>query len=250
VNRPAKILILINTALSLMFVAWSFGLYKHAVPWTSLGEGDEKMIGQIDQLKEQIKGLTEARDKAEERWFAATREVLRLTQDVRARRNFYEEQIKMARTGTNLAGQQAKPPVQQLQNEGGLLSLKATGRPAVQIDGKDALSIAGYEAIIKQQLEDIRTTKMRINKVVDDTTALTIEINGTKPAEQAITSAEKGLRGQLLDANTLINNLELEQTYLQTPMTNFRVDLELHRRRQASLESRLKELTAGATALR
>jgi hypothetical protein len=48
----------------------------------------------------------------------------------------------------------------------------------------------------------------------------------------------------------MINSLTLEQNYLQTPMTNYRVDLELHRRRQASLESRLKELTAGATALR
>lgn len=249
-NRYAKILILLNVALSLTFVAWSLGLFMHAVPWTAIGAGDEKLVGRIDELKEQIRGLVEARDKAEERWFAATREVLRYTQDIRARRTFYDEQLKMARTGTNLAGQAAKPAVQQLQFEGGMLVLKATGRPAVAIDGKDALSIAGYEAIIRQQLEDTRATKIRINKVVDDTTALTIEINGTKPAEQAITNAEKGLRGQLLDAQALINSLLLEQNYLQTPLINYRVDLELHRRRQAALEARLRELTAGATALR
>ena len=247
-TRYAKILILVNVGLSLMFVAWAFGLYTQAIPWTSMGAGDDKLVGQIDELKEQVRGLTEARDKAEERWFTATREVLRLTKDVRDRRNFYEEQMRMANTGTNLQGQPVKPAVQQLQYQDGLLVLKATGRPAVQIDGKDALSIAGYNEIIKQQLEETRTTKIRINKVIDDTTALTIEINGTKPAEQAITAAEKGLRGQLLDAQTLINNLSLEQKFLQTPMTNYRVDLELHRRRQASLEARLKELSS--TALR
>ena len=85
-----------------------------------------------------------------------------------------------------------------------------------------------------------------VNKTVADTTALTLEIAGTNPGEQAITAVEKGLRGQLIDAQALIKNLILEQEYLQTPLTNYRVDLELHKRRQATLEARLRELSTTA----
>ncbi|MFL5330081.1 MAG: hypothetical protein ACJ8C4_14355 [Gemmataceae bacterium] len=249
-TRASKYLIFINLALSLIFVAWSIGLYTQRVPWTTMGAGDERVVGRIDELTAQIKSLTEARDRAEDRWFGATREVLRLTKDMRDRRRFYVEQMQMGQLGTNLAGQPVKPAVQQLQYDADrLLVLKDTGRPAYQIDGKDALSVAGYRAVIEQQLDEIRATKVKINKVVADTTVLTRQIAGTKPADQAITAVEKGLRGQILDTQTVINGEVLEQQYLQTPITNYTVDVEFMRRRQLTLESRLKELSASAMRL-
>jgi len=249
-TRAAKILILVNMALSVMFLAWSFGLFTQTPPWISYTAGEEKIVGRIDELKTQLAALADGRDKAEEKWFTATREVIRLTDDIRNRRKFYDAQYKIVETGTDFQGNEVKPAVQKLEYQGpamvSLLTLKATGRPPVQIDGKDALSIAGYKKIIEQQLADIRKKKQDINKTIADTTALTLEIAGTNPGEQAITAAEKGLRGQLIDAQALIKNLILEQEYLQTPLTNYRVDLELHKRRQATLEARLRELSTTA----
>src|SRR5262245_2339769 len=102
-TRAAKYLIFVNLALSLVFVAWSVGLYTQRVPWATTGAGEERITGQIEELTARVKALTEGRDRAEDRWFAATREVLRLTKDIKDRRRFYTEQIRMIQTGTNLA---------------------------------------------------------------------------------------------------------------------------------------------------
>lgn len=246
-TRTARVLIFINLAMSLTFVAWSIGLYTQRLPWQTYTTSDgDKVTGRIEELTAQVKMLVEAREKADNRWTAATREVVRLEQQIPARRAFYAEQLNAANKGVNLAGAPVTPPVQQLVFRDGVLDTAKAARPAYQIDGKPALSFAGFKAAIEKQLEEIRDTKMRINKVVADTTAVTDQINGTKPLDQAITNVEKGLRGQLHDAQALAANAILEQQFLQTPVTNFRVEIDVLRRRQATLEARLKELTQSA----
>src|SRR5262249_45380163 len=143
--------------------------------------------GKIKVYANRIKDLVDARDKADARWYTATKEVIREDVEIPQRRAFYAEQMKMATTGTDAAGKPVNPPVQQLQlDKDGLADItKRTGRPAEMIDGRPALSLAGYKAAIEKQLEEIRTTKVNINKSVADTTRLTQQINGTKPVEEA-----------------------------------------------------------------
>jgi hypothetical protein len=232
-NRLGKNLVLLNTALSFMFVAWSVGLYTQQVPW----ENDIK-----NELAPEIKGLVEARDRADARWHTAYKKVTLLEKEIPDRSKYYVSQLKLANTGLDSAGNKVEPPVSAPEVVNGLVVMKTQGRAAYQIDGKPALSFAGYKSAIEKQLDETRDTKQKINKVTADTTVLTTEVNGTKPATEAITRVEKGLRGQLTDAITLKKNAQLEQEFLQSPLTNDKVELELLKRRQLALEARLKEL--------
>jgi hypothetical protein len=242
-TRYAKLLILAHVGLSLMFVAWSYGLYTQQLPWMR-GQYPDREKAQIDELTEQVRNLVEARDRADARWFAASRAAVTLEGELPRRRNFHEAQLKIATTGTDPAGRPVDNPVKQLALlPNGLVNLTQAGQP-VQIGGKPALSLAGFRAAIEKTLDEIRDTKQKINKVVADTTALTDEINGTKPPDQAVTAAEKGLRGQIKDAQQFTRNAVLEQEFLQSPVTNVTVELELLKRRQVALEARLKELAA------
>src|SRR5262249_55222764 len=110
------------------------------------------------------------------------------------------------------------------------------------IDGAPSLSFAGFKAAIEKQLDEIRQTRIKVTKTQQDTTTLTTEISGTKPVAEAITAVEKGLRGQLVEAEMLKSNAILEQNFLQSPITNDMVELDLLKRRQLALETRLKEL--------
>ena len=61
-TRYGKILVFVNLALSVTFLAWSIGLVSNRIYWhTPPADGGEKVIGQVDQLKAQIKDLVEAR---------------------------------------------------------------------------------------------------------------------------------------------------------------------------------------------
>ncbi len=232
-NRLGKNLVLINAALSIMFVGWSVGLYSQQMPW----ENEIK-----NELVPEIKGLVEARDRADARWLTAYVKVTQQEKDLPARRSFYAEQLKIANTGMDDTGKKIEPAVSAPEVRDGLVIVKRDGRVGFQIDGRNAMSFAGYKAAIEKQLDETRDTKQKTNKVTSDTTVLTTEVNGTKPASEAITRVEKGLRGQLLEAISLKKNAQLEQEFLQSPLTNDKVELELLKRRQMALESRLKEL--------
>jgi hypothetical protein len=224
----AKYLVFVVTGLSLMFLAWSAGLYSQQLPWE---------IHIKETLAPRIRELVEARDRADARWYDATAKVNRLELEIPKRRAWYAKQLQTA----NESLEANPPPVREIEIRDGLVAMRDDA-PAFQIDGAPALSYAGYRAAIEKQLAAIRDTKMTINKVVADTTVLTTLINGSKPAAEAITKEEKGLRGQLTDAQTVQRNALLEQQYLQSPLTNDTVELELLRRRQVALEARLKEL--------
>lgn len=234
-NRLGKSLILANSALSIMFVAWSVGLYSQQMPW-------ENQIK--TELAPQIRGLVDARDRAEARWTTAYKRVTQLETEIPQRQAYYAEQLQIAATGLDAAGKKVETPIVVPEVRDGLVVMKKEGRVGFMIDGKVSLSLAGFKTAIEKQLEEIRDTKQKINKVTADTTILTTEINGTKASADAITNAEKGLRGQLHDALQLKKNAQLEQEFLQSPLTNDKVELELLRRRLVALEARLKELTA------
>lgn len=234
-TKYAKWMIIANFVLAFSFLTWSIGLYSQEMPW-------QNMIK--DQLGPEIKSLTTARNLADQRWFDANKAVLAKEKDRPIRRAFYDEQWKIATTGMNNANQPVKVPVMQLEIKDGLVVMTkdADRKPVKLSDKSDARSRAGYETAIAKALADTRDTKQKINKVVEDTTVITQQIKGTKTVDEAITAVEKGLRVQITDAIQVWRNLQLEQDFLQTPLTNLKVDLEMLKTRLAALEARLKEL--------
>lgn len=232
-TRYGKILVFLNLALSFFFVSWTLGLYSERPPWKGI-EGER---GRVEELATRIKGLADARATADARWAKATNEVIRLEIELPRRRAFNAALVKSMSTGTGAAA------VPQLDIVNELVALKRSEKP-VLIDGKPALSLAGYRESIEKQLNEIRETKLKINKVVADTTELTDKLNGIKAAEEQVTAIDRGLRGELAAAVNLTHNARAEQEFLQSPLTNYTVELEQLKRRQVALESRLRELTA------
>lgn len=242
-SRLGRILVFVNLALSLIFVAWSVGLYSQQVPWKTYRTSDgETVRGRIDVLKEDVQHAVEARDRAEARYLLAHADLLRLDQELPKRRAFFDEQLKLATTGIGADGKPDPHPVRRPKLEGELVGLDRTKWPVQQVGGKDALSYQGYRDALHKTSADLQFTVDETKKQVSRTTELTTEIEGTKPFADAYTAAEKGLRGQLRDARTLRRNALLEGQYLQTPITNYKVELELLQRRGEALEARLKEV--------
>jgi hypothetical protein len=232
-TRYGKILVFLNLALSFFFVAWTLGLYSERPPW----KGVEGERGRVDELAAVIKGLADARATADARWAKATSEVIRLELDLPRRRAVNAALLNSLNTGAGAAA------VPQLDIVNELVSLKRSDKP-VLIDGKPAKSLLGYKNDIDKQLDEIRDTKDKINKVVADTTELTDRLNGIKAAAEQVTAIDRGLRGELAAAEQLTRDARAEQDFLQSPLTNYTVELEQLKRRQVALESRLRELTA------
>jgi len=235
-TKYAKWMVFANFVLAFSFLAWSIGLYSQEMPWQGMIK---------DKLAPEIKNLTAARNLADQRWADANKAVMQKESERPKRLVYYEEQWKIATTGKNNAGESVTPPVQQLAfNERGLVELRvgAERKPQKLSDNSEARSRAGYETAIAKALDETRDVKQKINKVVQDTTVLTQQIKGTKVGEEAITAVERGLRSLVNDAIHLWRNIQLEQEFLQTPLTNVNVDLEMLKRRQSALEARLKEL--------
>jgi signal transduction histidine kinase len=242
-TKTAKTLVFVNLVLSVVFVAWAVGLVTNQVPWHTPPVGDgPKVEGMVAQLQTQIKKLTDARNSADPRWGEAYLLLIGAERQRVDAQKYYADLLRSVRTGDV---PDIKPPVQQLVFNGPLLDIrKRSGRPAVAINGEDALSIAGYHAKIQQTLTDIQSAQTEITGLLAETDSLTKQINGFPPYK---TQAEKGLRIQIRERQELVHALQLEQQYLRSPLTYFMLQRDQLRQRQAALIARLSELK-GTTA--
>lgn len=248
-TRFGKYLVLFNLLLSMLFLAWSVGIYTQRLHWADGQTSDgEKITGRVTELTGEIRKLSEARDKADAKWFAAATALTKLEVERPQRRDFYNDMLQAAARGSDRSGRAVNPPVQDFRPElekNTLAFNKKTGRPAIQIDGKNALSAAGYKDAVTKQFQAIQAEQTRTENLIKQAAALSKKINGTKAPGEAITAVEKGLRGLIADQNWLKLAAQQEQQYLQTPLTNVTLELELLKRRQAALQTRLKELQGG-----
>lgn len=248
-TKLGKYLVFINLALSIIFLGWAIGVYTQRMPWGPVTLDGEQVKGRVAELGDQIRQLEAARDSADARWYAATSRLINVESERPKRNDYYNEQIKIITVGKDLRDQPIGPAVQQLalpDFKDGKLVTRKSGRPPVQIDGKNALSVAGYNQEIEKKLKEIQGDQNKIKELVGQAEQLTLEINGEKPRDQAITAKDKGLRGQLDDQVWLKRAAQLEEQFLLTPLTNFQVETELLKKRQTALQARLKELTSAS----
>src|SRR5262245_19824709 len=150
-TKLAKVLVFVALAFSITFLAWSVGMVTNRIYWhTPPADGGQKVIGKVNQLKGRVKELVDARSGsnpaelggADGRWYANTIRLHALEAQRPKNQQFYADQIKVVRTGTDTKGKAVNPPVKQVQvDANGALMLK----DAFQIDGQPALSVQGYE---------------------------------------------------------------------------------------------------------
>src|SRR5438105_1203718 len=202
-----KTLTLLNVVLALVFVAWGIGLYTNQVPWVAPPAVDGvKVQGLVDELKAQVDQLRAARDAADVRWADATLTVQALERERPTNLRVYADRLRSARQG-GVPG--IDPPVQGLEFPGGTLAVKRTG-PPYQIDGQPALSQAGYQKAIQDRLQEITDAEAAVKQLVEETKALTLQIDGTGPAQaggERVRAEEKGLRRRLYEQAELADKL-------------------------------------------
>jgi hypothetical protein len=245
-TKLGKTLVLSNLVLSVVFVAWAVGLATNQVPWATPPGGGTQVQGLVEQLNNEIKRLTPAQQAADTNWAAAYVLLKRHEAELPTNRKFYQDMLKSARQG-GVPG--INPPVQQLQfGADGQLVIKPSGRP-VEINGQPALPIQGYNQAIQDTLQKIQQAQAEVKRLTEETEKLTTQINGTKPRDQAVTAAEKGLRVQLAEQVELIKSLQLEAQYLHSPLIYTTLQTAQLKRRQAELSARLDELNKATTAV-
>jgi chromosome segregation ATPase len=245
-TQTGRVLTYVNLVLALVFTSWAIGLYANAVPWhTPPATDGVRVQGLVEQLKDQITAATAARNAADNRWADATLEVQALEKQRPERQRIYANRIKAARRG-NVSG--IEPPVQALEFQGE--SVKPTGAP-VQFDGAPALTFDGYAKAIQDKIKEIADTEDELKKIIDETKALTVQIDGFDPpgGTERITAEQKGLRRRLYEVQKQAEDLRLEQEYLRSPLTTATLDTAQLKKRQAALAARLNELKSAVTAV-
>ncbi len=243
-----KTLVFINLVLAIVFASWAIGLFTNTVPWHTPATGDgPKIQGLVEELKGVIGELTKARDAADIRWANATLELQETEKRRPQLQQLHANRITSARRG-NVPG--IDPPVQQIEFQGEYI--KPTGAP-FQVDGANALPFDGYAKSVQDKIREIADAEEQVKKLIEETRVLTIQIDGFDPpgGAERTTADQKGLRRRLLETQKQADDLRLEQEYLRSPLTNYLLDNNLLKKRQAALKARLQELaTSTAEAKR
>jgi len=245
-TQTGRVLTYVNLVLALVFTSWAIALYVNAVPWYTPPATDGiRVQGLVEQLKDQITASTAARNAADNRWADATLEVQALEKQRPELERLYVNRMKAARRG-NVAGVQ--PPVQALEFQGE--NVKPSGAP-IQFDGAPALTFDAYAKATQDKIKEIADTEDELKKTIDDTKALTVQIDGFDPpgGAERVTAEQKGLRRQLYEIQKQAEDLRLEQEYLRSPLTSATLDTAQLKKRQAALTARLNELKGAVTAL-
>ena len=242
-TKLGKSLVLANLVLSLVFVAWAIGLVSNAVPWTApQGSGVQ---GMVEELKREIDRLVPAQQAADARWASAYTELLAVEKQRPDNQRYYADMLRSARQGGVAA---VNPPVQALRFQNNMLVMERRGGPPLTLNDKPALPQAGYAKASDDALKAIQQAQAEEKQITADTEKLTTQINGTKPRDQAVNAAEKGLRVLLAEQEEMIKALHLEGQYLYSPLTYTTLQTAQLRQRQAQLAARLDELNRGGPA--
>jgi chromosome segregation ATPase len=241
-TKLGKALVLFNLVLSVVFVAWGIGLVTNQVPWSTPQSTDGiRVQGMVKALEDEVKRLTPGQQAADARWADAYVELQQLENQRPTNQRYYLDLLNSVRHG---GVQGIDPPVQQLAFQGNQLVLKRTGRNPLEINGQRlSMSVDEYMRAIDDKMKQIQQAQDEVKNLNAETEKLTVLINGTKPRDQAVTAAEKGLRVQLAELEEMIKGLQLEEQYLRSPLTYLTLQTDQLRRRQAALAARLDELS-------
>lgn len=265
----AKILIVVNLAMSLVLAAWALGVYSSRIDFGDTQEKAGVVKGKLREEREKLEQALKYRDTAMTRYDAA-RASLQAAETRRPElQKWYQEQLTQLQTGMNAAGQLVNTPVQELWYEKGALQVDpATGRPRLREIAwnrplQPLLDLNRLNQEYDKTVKDIQAEKQQLDGLVAEEKRLTEQINGDG-------QKQKGLRKQLEDVQeAMLNSLgekeflrriekagvylvlpsikdqEGEHDHLMRTLYNRKIEAQLQLRRQKELESRLEELKSG-----
>src|SRR5581483_10126700 len=97
----------------------------------------------------------------------------------------------------------------------------------------------GYEAAKRERATQITAAERQVTVLISETERLTRQVIGIDPpgGGERITAEQQ----------KLAHDLRLEQEFLRSPLTNFTIETQLLRKRQAALSARLNELQRATT---
>jgi len=239
-----KFMVVVHGALAIAVFAWAGGVYTQRINWNTppAKEGKETTPGVFEKQKASADQFNIVVDKAYFRWSGNLNQVAVLEAERYPRRNFYQGQLELVRSGSLTPGGAAAPlpPVQDLVNApNGFLDIRnPTGRKAFEVrPGVAADSIVGYERKMVKLVEDIKASQGRNEQVILDREKLNREIVGvTQPV------VVKGLRTLLLEQKTIYDKAHNEDMYVVNFVTNREAEFGLLRKRRDSMNYRIEEL--------
>jgi hypothetical protein len=239
-TQAGKYLIVANLALSLIFAAWALAIYGNRVDWGDTAERPDVVRGKYNERKAELTAAVAARDKAVARWEKALDRLRSDEADKPRAQQWYAEQLKILETGTDAKGQGVANPVQQLAYKQGQLQLdRNTGRPLLEpiewTRTQPLLDLTRLGQEYNKTMKDLTAEKETLDKLLAEEQRLTEEVNGDG-------KQKKGLRTLVAEQEQERQNSLIEQDYLRPLLYNRLVESQLVRKRQRTLESRLREL--------
>jgi hypothetical protein len=257
-----KILVVVNVGLSFLMLSFAFAMFTNRVDFTAKPVKGDKPAGVLAARVERVKSASESVDLANARW----REALRgggadkrpireglLAWDKRRveDRAWYDEELKKVISGPGPDGKGDKVVVKRVATGKDGLPIpddKNFGRPTLvdaerrkgEMDprGEPLFCYDWYVRELGDLTVKIQAAQAEYKKAVEEETALTEEIIGTKMA--------KGLRRRIIDEQEKIQLIDEELKDVAGRQTNALVETELLLARRSQLERRIDELKRAA----
>jgi hypothetical protein len=231
----AKILVLVNAGLSIVFLFWAIAIYTERINWfTGPAAGGAQSVGMVDRAKAKLDALNEANQRAAGRWLNNYTQVANHENARPARRDYYRYLLYKVQTGTGIANNQVQKnmPVAalELQPNGWLME----GKPILLRETTPLDSIDGYNRRIGDAVAQIKETQDSIVKLIKQQTELTNDIYGTP--------MKKGLRTLLAEQEQIARGGRQERDFVRPFRTNREAEYDILLKRVKSIEERLGEL--------
>lgn len=229
-----KIVLLLNLGLSLAFAGWALGVYMNHVPLASrTPEGQEKIVGKVEVLGNQVKKQYQVNAPAEARYQTSRDALLKLEAQRPQLQKWYAEQIDIITKGENVA-------VLELAVQNGQLVMDPMMRQPVMIGGQAAQTILTYLKKYKNLHAEIAQLQDEMSKLIAEEEKLTLEIGGKKDENGAV--VQTGLRDKIQAEETTLKRQGEEQKSLMPELLRYKAEGQLLLKRRDSLKARIDEL--------
>jgi hypothetical protein len=225
-----KLLVLLNTILSLTLAGVAFGIYTNRIDWAAASPANQRNLATYPAKKSEFESSQKAATLGVNRWEEATGELAALEKVRPINQAIYTRNLNALDHGPN--------PVRDIirQAKTGVPILGPDGLPTLRPSKPPLLCRDDYNKEILRVEADIASTIQMTRQVIDDEQKRTEEINGIPGQPQ------KGLRDLLSEEVLVKKNAVRELEYLRPLRYNFQVESVLLEKRKRSLEERLQEL--------
>jgi hypothetical protein len=253
----AKGLVLINTAMSLIFLAWATSVYVNRIEYNTRdvaeGETTKKLEGKVDEVRNRLAELVFTRQKLTDLWLKTYSELIRLEPIRFENEKWYQDEMRIVKTGKLTPD--GKYFLLQALAEQIDPSEKVVAALKVDPNGRIVSKHERRQAVYRYGNTEIRTRAEYIDKSGDPSSSLSavsaeiaeMQENKNKAiarvaaAEEQINALKVRIK-QYQDFNRL---LEQEIEFLTPQLVNSEVESQIILLRKSLLERRLAELQQG-----